>query len=354
MGRFEELDTLVMKDLVPYTAGGDTIKDIRVGSFEQRHYQQDDKSLNAALWSIYPVDEHLIHLDSDIDTGTKVIRQPSMRLVEQPWEAAKLLPPYGVADLDAGIVEFEHVRVAKNLLTVNRAFLAATTGFMHFTSSLKSIGPVSGLLAQRRKGSKTQALPELLASLNAKKDVANKLFATKKYLQAMKDYVKIIVELYPWSASPLIFTSADAFSTGIAQLESSVWSNMAAAALNLAVKDKNWYMVAMDAAWAVISMRFVTSKILAKGYDRAAKAITGWGVAPKTSDDVKELIALSKKMEAVGAQQGNNVWAHKVCVTEHKGCCEVGEVDVVEAVGVALGAGAADPELAEKVQNAAL
>lgn len=34
----------------------------------------------------------------------------------------------------------------------------------------------------------------------------------------MKEYVKILIELYPWTATPLIFTSADAFSTGIAQL----------------------------------------------------------------------------------------------------------------------------------------
>lgn len=133
--------------------------------------------------------------------------------------------------------------------------------------------------------------------------------------------------------------------------ESSVWSNMAGTAINLASKDKNWYIVAMDASWAVITMRYVASKLLCKGYDRewrcelgelttpgAAKAITGWGVVPKSTTDAMELAALAKKVEAVGAKHGNNTWAHKTCVAEHTGCCEVGEADAVEAVSMPRGA----------------
>ncbi|WOO85112.1 uncharacterized protein LOC62_06G008609 [Vanrija pseudolonga] len=339
MGGIEELNNLVMKDFCPYTAGGDSIKNIRVGSFEQRHYEQDDKSLNTALWDMYPVDAPLVDLDPELSMTTDV-RQPKYHLLDQPWEAGKLLPPYALADIDASIVDFEKMRVAKNLLSVNRAFLATTTGFTHYHSSLKGVGPVSARLAQNKKGAKTKALPELIAALGAKKDAANKLFIAKKYLPGMKEYVKILIELYPWSATPLIFTSADAFSTGIAQLESSVWSNMAGTALNLAKKDKNWYIVAMDASWAVITMRYVASKLLCKGYDREwwSGAITGWGVVPKSTTDAMELAELAKKVEAVGAKHGNNTWAHKMCVDEHKGCCEVGEADAVSALG-------------EKIQN---
>lgn len=82
MGGIEELNTLVMKDLCPYTAGGDDIKDIRVGSFEQRHYEQEDKSLNAALWDIYPVAAPLVDLDADLSMTTD-IRQPKSHLLDQ-------------------------------------------------------------------------------------------------------------------------------------------------------------------------------------------------------------------------------------------------------------------------------
>lgn len=66
------------------------------------------------------------------------------------------------------------MRVARNLLSVNRAFLATTTGFTHFHSSLKGVGPVSARLAQNKKGAKIKPLPELIAALGAKKDAANK------------------------------------------------------------------------------------------------------------------------------------------------------------------------------------
>lgn len=37
-------------------------------------------------------------------------------------------------------------------------------------------------------------------------------------IEAAREYAKLVLELYPWTATPLFFTNTEAFAFGIAQL----------------------------------------------------------------------------------------------------------------------------------------
>lgn len=54
-----------------FTLGGDRLEDVRIAPLGPEHYEQRDKSLNEAIWSLYPVGVSWDALNVRIEDATQ-------------------------------------------------------------------------------------------------------------------------------------------------------------------------------------------------------------------------------------------------------------------------------------------
>lgn len=169
----------------------------------------------------------------------------------------------------------ERGRIIANLHTLNLIFSGLVSGSHYFPPTVDGeLLSFWSVIRDRKHANLAEPVLDLVERLTRRKDSTNQVsFQSAHYAAAMIDYCLILCDLYPWTATPLLFTSKDAFELGVAQLEASLWSNMSVTALHLAKStgDNGWLHVAQGTAAAVYNMRFATSKLLARAYWRECR-----------------------------------------------------------------------------------
>ncbi|RSH79956.1 uncharacterized protein EHS24_009627 [Apiotrichum porosum] len=260
LGPIVDLIPDVSTVLVPYTAGGDTLPSDRVGPLGADHYAQRDTSLNHAVWSLFPVNDEFSV--KNIDRLGEHITPPHKDGGYGPTFARNLLTQT--------VSIHERGRIIANLHTLNLIFSGLVSGSHYFPPTVDGeLLSFWSVIRDRKHANLAEPVLDLVERLTRRKDSTNQVsFQSAHYAAAMIDYCLILCDLYPWTATPLLFTSKDAFELGVAQLEASLWSNMSVTALHLAKStgDNGWLHIAQGTAAAVYNMRFATSKLLARAY----------------------------------------------------------------------------------------
>lgn len=182
-------------------------------------------------------------------------------------------------------------------------------------------------IAVRKAKNRVDPIATVVAGVEAKKDEANDLFRSislapnkeRRAVDALTAYIRALLALAPWYASPLVFSGKQAFDLGIAQLQSALLLNIAIACQYLGDADPRFYRKAMQFASLIIEMRYVKHRTLMKAIQILNSnrndlcRITGEspGAMPRIVQETLE------KMEA----KATDGWAHENCRTEkHEGC----------------------------------
>jgi hypothetical protein len=198
-------DLVVIQSL----AGGDL--PLKKGPFTTAHYEQKDKSLNNLLWELVPV--HLSSMERKLRFGGLELRVACRGEFECAAGSSHTDPPYPAAKLLAAAEAQESWAISANLdmLDLIHDFLKKQAD--------GTFGPSPDDLLQTHS---TQFVPRLSSLVPAveqrKKKINVGLFASGHYVAAMFEYYKCILSLYPWIASPFIFSPEDAFGSGLAHL----------------------------------------------------------------------------------------------------------------------------------------
>jgi hypothetical protein len=288
-----------------FTTGGDTFPIERL-NITDKVLDQSDKSLNRKLWESFPVNKHL---DDIKKMGQEAMVQTAMAMHMGNANIAELLPV--------------HARDQRAQLFI---IIYGVCSFIEGEQG-SLLASVMQDIAVRKAKNRIDPIATVVAEVEAKKDEANDLFRSinlapnkdRRTVDALIAYIRALLALAPWYASPLVFSGKQAFDFGIAQLQSALLLNIAIACQYLGDADPRFYRKAMQFASLIIEMRYVKHKTLMKAIQilnsnrNELCRIVGEspGAMPRI---VQETLT---KMEAKAADG----WAHENCRTaKHEGC----------------------------------
>ncbi|WOO84763.1 uncharacterized protein LOC62_06G008275 [Vanrija pseudolonga] len=310
-----------------FTAGGEAVPIARVAPLALAHYEQRDESLNAAVWSLFPVDAGVDELGELRDQAEAECARRWTRRPDGKYDRTSLI---------LAAPHHERGRIAANLGTLRHAYGSLIAGGHYVPETLHDLKTAGmGLLAERKARGAAEAVGELVERLNTEMDEAtNKHYAVGNWARALLAYCRTLYDLYPWTSTPLIFRAAEAFELGVAQLEGELWTNMAQTALQLGkvTRSARWYGVARDCATAVIQAMFTSAQLLSTAYLLSSDAIIGLAALERDADGANgangaSAVALDDlaMQQAAAASEliingGGDTWAHGACYSSHGAC----------------------------------
>lgn len=288
-----------------YTAGGDTFPIQRL-NMTDKVLNQSDKSLNRKLWEAFPADKRL---DDIRKMGQEAMMQQVMASMRGNANIPELVPTH---DRDQRAQLFIIIYGVCALIEGEQGSLLADI--------MKEI-------AVRKKENRVDPVATTVADVEAKKDEANDLYRSidlapnkdRRAVDTLIAYIRALLALAPWFASPLVFSGKQAFELGVAQLQSTLCSNIAITCQRLGTADPRFYRKAMQFASLVVEMRYVKHATLMKAI-RVLNASRNelCQINLESPGPMPGLVeSLMSKMEAKSVDG----WAHENCRTvKHEGC----------------------------------
>lgn len=315
-----------------YTAGGDVELPSRI-PVNDRVLNQEDKSLNKQLWSLYPA-------DTPIET---VWRQgPGLfAVVTDPIQPEALTLGALSTRLGSHATE-QRVRllvltkvVSKELEdrgVVNRP--PETRRGANYRDVLDVY--VAPEIAEAKKRHEVSPILEAVAKLEAAKHGYTESAKIHSFIEKrifllgaiLRTYMRLLLEIAPWHPYPDVLTAEQAFSSGVAQLHASLLYNCALVCFRVGHDDCRFLLRCLQFAVMLIETRFISHRLLIKTiclyrdahYELSARGHIhhlSLGNPPKPHlDDIRKLI---QRMEKKAANP--DAWAHEHCLTAvHEGC----------------------------------
>lgn len=288
-----------------FTAGGDTLALPRL-AVTDKVMDQSDKSLNRKLWELYPVDKKL---DEIKKLGQTAMMAQVMGGMSGDKSVAELLPLH---DEDQRMQLFIIIYGVCTVLEAKPGSISAD---------------LFGGPSKRKRGNVVEPLATLIARVQAQKEEANIILRSAEnnkhpfqgQTEALLAYLRALLELTPWLASPLVFTSKQAFETGIAPLQAALLLNTAIACQYLGANVPALYRKAMQFASLVIEMRYVKHATLMKAIRILnSSRISLCNETMESPGDMPRIVkGVLERME----RKSKDGWAHANCLTEeHEGC----------------------------------